>query len=77
MSRSGGSWLKILYTNAESLINKKGEIMVLAEIKQANIICVTESQINSDILDGEVDIPNFKSYREDRMGNKRSGGSVI
>ena len=50
-------------------MNKKDEIFVLAESKGADIICVTETQLCSDILDAEVSLPNFQLFREDRRGN--------
>ena len=45
-----------MYTNANSLYNKMTELMVLSETHDVQIICVTESCLNSDIVDAEVSI---------------------
>ena len=63
----------MLYTNANSLYNKMTELMVLSETHDVQIICVTESWLNSDIVDAEVSIPNFNLFRADRPNNTRFG----
>ena len=67
----------MLYTNANSLYNKMTELMVLSETHDVQIICVTESWLNSDIVDAEVSIPNFNLFRADRPNDTRFGGSAI
>ena len=51
--------------------------MVLSETHDVQIICVTESWLNSDIVDAEVSIPNFNLFRADRPNDTRFGGSAI
>ena len=63
----------MLYTNANSLYNKMTELMVLSETHDVQIICVTESWLNSDIVDAEVSIPNFNLFRADRPNDTRFG----
>ena len=67
----------ILYTNANSLLNKVTELTVMSESYDVQIICITETWLNADILDAEVFIPNFNIFREDRSNNMRYGGSAI
>ena len=69
--------VNILYTNARSLFNKVDKVKVAAVEYAAQIICVTETWLNSDILDAEVAIPDYTLYREDRKNNTRYGGSAI
>ena len=63
----------MLYTNANFLYNKMTELMVLSETHDVQIICVTESWLNSDIVDAEVSIPNFNLFRADRPNDTRFG----
>ena len=42
-----------------------------------DVLCVTETHFSSEITDAEISIPNFNVYREDRVGDKKGGGSVI
>ena len=69
--------MKVLYSNVRSIYNKIGELKVMASLYSPQIICITETWINSDILDAEIQIPNFTIYREDRKNDTRYGGSAI
>ena len=69
--------MKILYTNANSLLNKVTELTVMSESYNVQVICITETWLNADILDAEVTIPNFNIFREDRSNGTRYGGSAI
>ena len=44
-----------------------------SETHDVQIICVTESWLNSDIVDAEVSIPNFNLFRADRPNDTRFG----
>ena len=52
-----------------SLYNKMTELMVLSETHDVQIICVTESWLNSDIVDAEVSMGIFQNYRMLRCDN--------
>ena len=39
----GGNCIKLLYTNAQSIVNKMGELQVVASLKQPDIIAITET----------------------------------
>ena len=69
--------MKVLYLNANSLFNKLTELMVLSAAEDVQIICITETWLCCEILDAEVQIPNFTVFREDRADNSRYGGSAI
>ena len=40
--------------------------MVLSAAEDVQIICITETWLCCEILDAEVQIPNFTVFREDR-----------
>ena len=66
----------LLYTNASSLFNKLGELRVLLQSGSYKLACITETHFHSDILEAEIDIPNFNVFREDRLEGE-GGGSLI
>ena len=51
--------MKILYTNANSLLNKVTELTVMSESYNVQVICITETWLNADILVAEVTIPDL------------------
>ena len=68
----------IFYTNCNDLRNKIPELQVVSQTYQnCKIMCITETMFTSDILDAEVNIPNFNIYRVDRGSGKGGGGSCI
>ncbi len=40
-------------------------------------MCITETKFNSDIVDAEINVPNFIPYRKDRVNGKLGGGSCV
>ena len=40
-------------------------------------MCVTETKFHSDIVDAEINVPNFTLYRKDRANGKSGGGSCV
>ncbi|CAM4499672.1 unnamed protein product [Lepidochelys kempii] len=69
--RSTG-YLKCLYTNAQSLGNKQGELEVLVMSKNYDVIGITETWWDnshdwSTVMDG------YKLFRKDRQGRKGGG----
>ncbi|XP_065411777.1 uncharacterized protein LOC135973241 [Chrysemys picta bellii] len=66
------SYLKCLYTNARSLGNKQGELEVLAQSGNYDVIGITETWWDnshdwSTVMDG------YKLFRKDRQGRKGGG----
>ena len=59
------------------LTNQVTELSLIPESQSVGVICVTESHLTNDIQDGEISIPNFDLYREDRAPKSKSGGSAI
>ena len=65
------------YTNAQSFINKYDEFvhtMITAD-SRPQIIGITESWCNKDVIDSEINIDGYTLYRKDRSGSK--GGGVL
>ena len=68
---------QIFYTNANSLPNKISELSIVAKKPSIGALCITETDLNSEICDAEISVPNFNVFREDREGGKKGGGSAI
>ena len=59
--------LNIFYTNASGLINKLDELkIILSKSPDIDIICISETHLNSDILDSELNINGYEFFRKDR-----------
>ena len=78
---------KIFYTNAGSLYNKMDELRTAVDLYKADVICVSETHFDCEILDAEVAIKGYTHYRADRnfkictvvSGDdlSKGGGSII
>ena len=71
---------KIIFGNIRGLaprsFNSKVQIIEdMAGVHEAEIICLVESHLNSEIYDSEISMSNFTSHRSDR--SERSHGGVI
>ena len=71
--------MKLLYTNAQSVVNKMEELRVLASLKQPDIIAITETWTNGDISNEFLNIDGFELVeRKDREDTDRGrGGGVL
>ena len=71
--------VSVFYTNCNDLRNKMAELMMVPETYGNNlkIMCVTETMFDSDMQTAEINIPNFVSFRKDRLSGKEGGGSCI
>ena len=58
-------------------MNKVNELLVLVSQQDVQIVCVTETHLNSTVFDAEVSLPNFVLFREDREDGTKHGGSAI
>ena len=66
--------LKILYYNIRSIIYKINEQSTNCSLYCPDIVCVTETRLNQDVLDTEVCIPNYQLVRPDQ---DRHGGGIV
>ena len=67
--------LKIMYTNADGVLSKKLELRDRIESSRPDIVCVTETKLNSDIEDGTLGLENYLIFRKDRK--EKGGGGVM
>lgn len=68
-----GGGLSIYYANCRSLLPKINEIRGIAMNNRLDIIALTETWLDSEVFDCEVDIPSFRLLRGDRS---HQGGGV-
>ena len=68
--------LRIAHLNICSLRNKLDELKVLQELCKFYIIGITESHLNNNDRNSELDIDGLKFIRRDRIGRK-GGGCVL
>ena len=72
--------LKIIYTNARSIVNKIQELKLLAQNSKPDIIAVTESWTHQAIPNSYLNLPNYyiasRKNRNDTI-NGRGGGILI
>ncbi|KAH9596900.1 hypothetical protein MS3_00002423 [Schistosoma haematobium] len=74
-ARSHLKRLRICYTNARSLLNKRSELSVQIDSTKSDIITVTETWLTQAIDSMELDFEGFTLVRADRT-QKRKGGEV-
>ena len=74
------SGLKIMYTNARSVVNKIQELKLIVFNVQPDIIALTETWTHENITNHYLSIPNYYiASRQDRRdtNNGRGGGIII
>ena len=64
----------ILLAIVRSVISKVDELEVVADINDADVICLTESWLNPCVPDSTISLSNFTLFRKDRTFS--SGGGV-
>ena len=78
--------INVFYTNANGLFNKIDELKCcILAYKNIDVICITESHLNEDILDAEITIDGYSIFRQDRNFKtdaskhdiSHGGGSII
>ena len=67
--------LSVLHLNVRSLLGKMDQLRLLCERNGANIITLSETWLNKDIDDSEIELPGYSIIRRDR--SERTGGGVI
>ena len=59
--------LKLCSLNARSIVNKRTELQAIVFTKELDIIAITETRLNPDIMDQEVLSSDYNIYRRDRQ----------
>ena len=67
--------LAILYYNARSLLPKFDELAATVEALKPTKICIVESWLSAEIIDSEISLVGYITYRLDR--NRHGGGLII
>ncbi len=65
------------HNNACSLVPKLGEVKILINSFSVDMLCITETSLNSDGVDAEVSIENYNIFRGDRQSGKRGRGVAL
>merc|ERR1711895_59224 len=75
------SKIKIASLNAYNLISSKKhkvkQLEALLREENIKILCIQETWMKDEILDAEIHIDEFRTYRQDRGGTRKGGGVVI
>ena len=66
--------MRIMNTNAQSLVNKMDDMEVRVKCHNPKLISVTETWGKDWIKDGILELKGYKMYRNDRKG--KTGGGV-
>ena len=67
-----------IYANIRGLFPKSNQSKIpylenLASMSNAPFICITESHLNPNILDAEIQMKNYSLFRSDRIGRSHGG----
>ena len=75
----GLKYLKTLYSNARSIVNKMAELEILVQDCEPDIIGISETWAHDSINDAELALEGYRIYREDRLDthNGRGGGVIL
>ena len=65
-----------IYFNARSIVNKLDELQLYIDKETADIIGITETWLNEEISDVELNINDYTIFRHDRL-NKTGGGVIL
>ena len=67
----------IKHINAQSLIPKLDEIKLLIENEDLDILCISETWLQPNILNDLISIKNYNVFRNDNPLNSRGSGACI
>jgi hypothetical protein len=68
--------LKVIYFNAQSIVNKRNEFEILVDMYKPDIIAISETWTNDEIVDAELRLDGYYLLRRDRI-SKRGGGVLL
>ena len=69
------STLKSCSLNARRIVNKRTELQAMVATKELDIIAITETWLNPEIMDQEILSSDYNIYRRDRLG--KVGGVLL
>ena len=70
--------MKILYTNAQSVVKKMAELRANVEMKKPDVVALTETWTNADISNDFLHINDYEIVeRKDREDTSRGRGGGI
>ena len=67
--------LSVIHLNVRSLLGKMDQLRLLSERNGADIIALSETWLDKDIDDNEIELPGYSITRRDR--SERTGGGVM
>ena len=70
--RRNQKWLKVIYSNVRSILNKIDELKAVAASYHPNIIALSETWLYDLVPDSLISIDGYNMFRCDRSG--RRGG---
>ena len=73
--RTNTKHIKIMYTNADSLCSKLQELKDRIQDKNPDIICITETKLESNTTDEALGLEQYNIWRKERKN--RGGGGVM
>ena len=65
-----------MYSNVDGLSSKIQELQQEIKINKPDIICITETKLEEEILDATLNLKGYQVWRRDRKG-KKGGGVMI
>ncbi len=66
-----------VHANSCSLVPKLGEVKLHINSFSVDMLCITETWLNSDVTDDEVSLENYNIFRGDRQSGRRRGGVAL
>ena len=70
------SYPRILYTNIRSLLPKIEETRILCSLKKPDVVCITETWLDSSVDSSLIHISGYSLCRNDRK-DRRGGGVAV
>jgi hypothetical protein len=71
------NYLSVFYANARSIVNKIDKLRLEIESGQIDIVVLTETHLDNNVLDSEFFSQDFVVFRRDRKHLGRHGGGVL
>lgn len=69
-----GLGLSFIHLNTQSLYSKIGEMRILVNDVNPDLLCLSETWLSDKIPDGLIELPGYSVFRADRLTHKRGGG---
>ncbi len=76
-SNRQANYSSVLYANARTIVNKIDKLRLEIESGQIDIVVLTETHLDNNILDSEIFSQDFVVFRQDRKHLGRYGGGVL